>query len=103
VSTEVTVAVQVLLLSATLPAIARELHGLNLYGWVLSAGAVGVLLATPLAGAAVDRWNPVRLLQLSATLAIGGMSLSALAPAMPWWCSVASWWAAEVQRSSRFR
>jgi predicted MFS family arabinose efflux permease len=79
---ETSAGVQVLLLSAVLPAAVRDIGGIQLYGWVLAASAIGVLIATPLAGRAVSRFNSVRILSISAVFAVGGMLLAALAPSM---------------------
>lgn len=71
-----------LAVATTLPAIIRELGGLNLYGWAFSAFMLANLLGITLAGAEADRDGPARPLALGGSIFILGLLIVGLAPAI---------------------
>lgn len=77
------VAFEGLAVTTIAPAIASELRGLGLYGWIFSAYMLAQIVGTVVAGQAVDRRGPV----LPATVAVilfgAGLLLAAVAPTMP--------------------
>lgn len=66
-----------------LPAVARELGDLQLYGWAFSAFWLTNIIGITLAGADADRRGPARALALGTVLFAAGMLVSGLAPSMP--------------------
>ncbi len=80
---EVLAAVQILVVTAVMPAITRELGGLHLYGWAFSASGLATVVAIPLTGQAVDRLGPARPLALMLGVFAAGTLLAGLAPTMP--------------------
>jgi MFS family permease len=79
---ETLVAVHILVVAAVMPSVLRELGHLPLYGWSFTAAALAQFGAIPVAGAAVDRFGPRRLLLVVAAVYLGGLLVSALAPSM---------------------
>lgn len=75
-------AFEALAVATTLPATARDLGGLNLYGWVFSAFMLTNLVGIMLAGAEADRRGPARPFVLAVSLFTLGLALSGLAPTM---------------------
>lgn len=77
------VAFEGLAVTTIAPAIAEELRGLGLYGWIFSAYMLAQIVGTVIAGQIVDRRGPA----LPATVAMiifgAGLALAALAPTMP--------------------
>ncbi|HEY8601035.1 MAG TPA: MFS transporter [Thermomicrobiales bacterium] len=77
------VAFEGLAVTTIAPAIAGELSGLGLYGWIFSAYMLAQIVGTVIAGQTVDRRGPA----LPATIAVilfgAGLALAALAPTMP--------------------
>jgi MFS family permease len=77
------VAFEGLAVTTIAPAIAGELRGLALYGWIFSGYALAQIVGTVVAGQWVDRRGPL----LPATVAVAlfgtGLLLAALAPTMP--------------------
>ena len=77
------VAFEGLAVTTIAPAIATELNGLALYGWIFSAYMLAQIVGTVVAGQAVDRRGPT----LPATVAVllfgAGLLLAAAAPTMP--------------------
>jgi MFS family permease len=71
-----------LAVATTLPAIIRELGGLNLYGWAFSAFMLANLLGITIAGAEADRDGPARPLALGGSIFILGLLIVGLAPAI---------------------
>lgn len=80
---EVLAAVQVLVVTAVMPAITRELGGIRLYGWAFSASGLATVMAIPLTGQAVDRFGPRRPLALMLGVFAAGTLAAGLAPTMP--------------------
>lgn len=76
VLTELVVAVQVLIVITVLPAVARELGGIRLYGLALSASAIAGIGAAPAATALLDRFG-ARVLVPAGALAFGCGALGA--------------------------
>lgn len=76
------VATQILVVATVMPAVREELGGLALYGWTFSASGLGQFAAIPVAGHAVDRFGPRRLLAVTLVVFSGGLLLAALAPNM---------------------
>jgi predicted MFS family arabinose efflux permease len=79
---ETLVAVHILVVAAVMPSVLHELGHLPLYGWSFTAAALAQFGAIPVAGAAVDRFGPRRLLLVVAAVYLGGLLVSALAPSM---------------------
>jgi MFS family permease len=72
-----------LAVATTLPATAKDLGGLTLYGWVFSAFMLSNLVGIMLAGAEADRHGPARPFLLAVALFTVGLGLSGAAPSMP--------------------
>ena len=66
-----------------LPATARELGDLQLYGWAFSAFWLTNIVGITLAGADADRHGPARALAAGTVLFATGMLVAGLAPSMP--------------------
>jgi MFS family permease len=66
-----------------LPAVARDLGDLQLYGWAFSAFWLTNIVGITLAGADADRHGPARALAVGIVLFAAGMLVSGLAPSMP--------------------
>lgn len=66
-----------------LPAMVRELGGLDLYGWAFSAFWLTNIIGITLAGSDADRQGPARSLVVGAVLFAAGMVVSGLAEGMP--------------------
>ncbi|HSJ00129.1 MAG TPA: MFS transporter [Patescibacteria group bacterium] len=66
-----------------LPAMVRELGGLDLYGWAFSAFWLTNIIGITLAGSDADRQGPARSLIVGTILFAGGMVVSGLADGMP--------------------
>ncbi len=79
---EALVATQILVVATVMPAVREELGGLALYGWTFSAAGLGQFAAIPIAGHAVDRFGPRRLLAATLLVYSAGLLLAALAPSM---------------------
>jgi MFS family permease len=79
---ETVVAVHMLVVTAVMPAVLRDLGDLPLYGWSFSAASLAQFAAIPIAGAAVDRFGARRLLLLAAAVYTAGLLTSAVAPSM---------------------
>src|SRR3990172_12274810 len=77
------VAFEALAVSTVMPTVARELGGIELYGWVFSAFFLGSLIGIVVVGGAIDR----RGLALPFALGLGvfaiGLLVGGLAPSMP--------------------
>ncbi|MDO8485699.1 MAG: MFS transporter [Candidatus Limnocylindrales bacterium] len=77
------VAFEALAVSTVMPTVARELGGLELYGWVFSAFFLGSLIGIVIVGGAIDR----RGLALPFAIGLGlfgiGLLVGGLAPSMP--------------------
>src|SRR5439155_578277 len=80
---EFLVAVEALVVIAIMPAVQRDLGGLEFYGLVFAGFSLAALVASPIAGRAADRRGPVRPFVLYGTLFIAGSALCGLASSMP--------------------
>ena len=66
-----------------LPAMVKDLGGLDLYGWAFSAFWLTNIVGITLAGSDADRRGPARALVIGVSLFALGMLVSGLAPSMP--------------------
>lgn len=80
---EVLAAVQILVVTAVMPVIARELGGIRLYGWAFSASGLATVMAIPLTGQSLDRFGPRRPLAVMLGVFAAGTVVAGLAPTMP--------------------
>lgn len=80
---EFTVAIEALVVTAIMPAIKKDLGGLEFYGLVFTGFSLAALVASPVAGRAADRRGPVRPFLLFTGLFVAGTLLSGLATSMP--------------------
>ncbi len=71
-----------LAVSTALPAIAADLNGLALYGWVFSAYMLGTLLGTVIAGRSADEHGPARPFAIGLTIFVAGLVAAGSAPTM---------------------
>jgi len=65
-----------------MPRVARDLGGLNLYGWVFSAFMLGSLVGAVAAGRAADRGGPARPFIAGLVLFGVGLAVAGFAPSM---------------------
>src|SRR5918999_4558567 len=79
---EALIAVEILIVAAILPAVQRDLHGLQLYGWNYAALTLASFGAVPIAGKLTDRLGPRRVLGAAIGFYIAGLLLAASAPTM---------------------
>jgi MFS family permease len=80
---EFVAAVQALVVTTIMPAVRRDLGGLEFYGLVFSGFALAEMAATPAAGRAADRLGPARPFLLYGGLFAAATALCGLAPSMP--------------------
>lgn len=80
---EFMVAIEALVVTAIMPAIKKDLGGLEFYGLVFTGFSLAALVAAPIAGRAADRRGPGRPFLLFTALFIAGTLLSGLATSMP--------------------
>ncbi|GAA4008734.1 MFS transporter [Deinococcus rubellus] len=76
------IAFESLAVATALPAVARELNGLKLYGWPLSAFFMGFMVGTVGLGALADRDGPARPALIALLLFAAGLVVAGLAPSM---------------------
>jgi len=76
------VAFSALSIATVLPTVQDDLGGLTLYGWVFSGFFLASLLATVVAGQAVDRHGPALPLVVALALFAGGLTAGGLATSM---------------------
>src|SRR5690349_7746691 len=76
------VASEALAVSTIMPIVARELGGLDLYGWVFSGFFLGNLLGIIVAGILIDRGTLARPFALGIGLFSVGLLIGGLAPSM---------------------
>ena len=76
------IAFESLAVATALPQVARDLNGLKLYGWPLSAFFMGFMVGTVGLGALADRDGPARPVLLALLLFGAGLSVAGLAPSM---------------------
>jgi MFS family permease len=77
------VAFEALAISTVMPTVARELSGLELYGWVFSAFFLGSLIGIVIVGGAIDRRGLAVPFALGLGLFAIGLLVGGLAPSMP--------------------
>ncbi len=76
------VAFEALAVATVMPVVARELGGLELYGWVFSAFFLGDLIGIVVVGGLIDRGGLVRPLAVGLGLFSIGLVIGGLAPSM---------------------
>jgi MFS family permease len=79
---EALVAVEIMVVATVLPAVQRDLHGLQLYGWNYTALTLASFGAVPIAGRLTDRLGPRRVLGAAIVFYVVGLVLAATAPSM---------------------
>lgn len=79
---EFTTASQALVIATIMPQIARDLHGLAIYGFAFSALLFAQFVVTAFAGPWGDRYGPRRLLAIGFGLMLVGLALAAYATTM---------------------
>jgi MFS family permease len=77
------VAFESLAVATAMPIVARELGGIELYGWVFSTFFLGDLVGIVLFGGMIDRGGLVRPLAIGVSLFAAGLLVGGLAPSMP--------------------
>jgi MFS family permease len=80
---EAIAAIQYLMIATIMPDIRRDLGMVQLYGLAFTASSLAMLGAIPIAGKAVDRFGPRRVLLQSLAFMAMGLLISATAVAMP--------------------
>jgi len=75
-------AFEALAIGTVMPAVARELHGLELYGWAFSAFFLGDLVGIVVVGGLIDRAGLARPFVLGLILFALGLVIGGLAPSM---------------------
>jgi len=76
------VAAEALAVVTVMPVVARELHGLNLYGFVFSAFMLGTVIGIVAAGREADRRGPALPYVAGLVLFCAGLTVAGLAPTM---------------------
>ena len=79
---EALVAIEILVVATILPAVQRDLHGLQLYGWNYAALTLASFGAVPIAGRLTDRLGPRSVLGAAIGIYGVGLLFAATAPAM---------------------
>jgi len=79
---EALVAVEILVVATILPAVQRDLHGLQLYGWNYAALTLASFGAVPIAGKLTDRLGPRRVFAVAIGIYGAGLVFAATAPSM---------------------
>ena len=77
------VAFEALAVATVMPVVARELGGLDLYGWVFSAFFLGNLVGIVVVGGLIDRGGLIRPFVGGLTLFGIGLAIGGFAPSMP--------------------
>jgi MFS family permease len=80
---EALVAVEALVVTTIMPAIRRDLGGIQFYGWAFSAFSLATFASIPIAGRATDRYGVRKPLALMFVVYLSGLAISGLAPNMP--------------------
>lgn len=76
------VASEALAVITILPIISRELHGVALYGWVVSAFSLGTLFGIVAGGEQTDRRGPALPFAAALTLFVAGLVIAGTTPSM---------------------
>ena len=76
------IASEALAVITVMPVVARDLHGLALYGWVFSSFELASLVGIVVAGRDADRHGPARPFVAGLVLFSAGLLVAGLAPAM---------------------
>jgi MFS family permease len=79
---EALIALEILIVAAILPAVQRDLHGLQLYGWNYAALTLASFGAVPIAGRLTDRLGPRKVLGAAIAIYGLGLAMAATAPTM---------------------
>ncbi|MGH3407597.1 MAG: MFS transporter, partial [Streptosporangiaceae bacterium] len=77
------IASEALAVVTVMPVVARDLGGLDLYGWVFSAFMLGSVVGIVVAGRQADRHGPAVPYVGGLVLFAAGLLVAGLAPAMP--------------------
>lgn len=77
------VAAEALAVVTVMPLVARDLNGLNLYGFVFSAFLLGTMVGIVAAGRAADRRGPAAPYVAGIVVFGAGLAIAGLAPSMP--------------------
>ena len=77
------VAAEALAVVTVMPLVARDLHGLSLYGFVFSAFLLGTMVGIVAAGRAADRRGPAVPYIAGIVVFAAGLTIAGLAPSMP--------------------
>lgn len=80
---EALAAMEALVVTTILPAVRRDLGGLEWYGWAFAASALATFGSIPISGRATDRFGPRRILAFALVVYSAGLVIAALAPSMP--------------------
>jgi MFS family permease len=76
------IATEALAVVTIMPVVARDLGGLDLYGWVFSAFMLGDIVGIVAAGRQADRYGPARPFVAGVMLFGAGLAIAGLAPSM---------------------
>jgi MFS family permease len=76
------IASEALAVVTVMPLVARDLHGLSLYGWVFSSFMLASLIGIVVAGRDADRHGPARAYVAGLILFAAGLVVAGLAPSM---------------------
>jgi MFS family permease len=76
------IASEALAVVTIMPVVARDLHGLSLYGWVFTAFMLGELVGIVAAGRQADKVGPARPFLGGVVLFGAGLTIAGLAPSM---------------------
>src|SRR5713101_3996193 len=76
------VAAEALAVVTVMPLVARDLHGLSLYGFVFSAFLLGTMIGIVAAGRAADRHGPALPYVAGIVVFASGLAIAGLAPTM---------------------
>src|SRR6185437_10724898 len=77
------VAAEALAVVTVMPLVARDLHGLSLYGFVFSAFLLGTMVGIVAAGRAADKRGPAIPYVVGIIVFAVGLTIAGLAPSMP--------------------
>ena len=76
------IASEALAVVTIMPVVARDLHGVSLYGWVFTAFMLGSLVGIVAAGRQADKFGPARPFLGGVLLFGAGLTIAGLAPSM---------------------